>query len=332
MWIVVVSWIVFIVSFVYNRSRLRNSFYLMWCLFITLTMTARMFDEAGAWILVGVFICLAILIMSVPFLLMRNGIVMLKREGFAIANILSLGFGVVILLGEVAFLSMVFLPYTTGEMVDFWQNNLSGRLIALYGLSVFYISVVFVCFMVYTKFIEWLPHLRDFDFVIVHGAGLINGNQMSKLLQDRCDKALEVYRKDKTKPTLIASGGQGADETISEAKAMADYFLENGVDPRHIILEDQSPDTLTNLINSKAIIDTFDSRKRIALVSSNYHVYRCLLDARSIGLKCTGIGARVAFYYWPSALIREFIAVFSRLMYFLILLFFWLPILLMVIF
>ena len=32
--------------------------------------------------------------------------------------------------------------------------------------------------------------------------------------------------------------------------------------------------------------------------------------AREVGLSCTGIGARVALYYWPSALIREFIAVF----------------------
>jgi hypothetical protein len=29
-----------------------------------------------------------------------------------------------------------------------------------------------------------------------------------------------------------------------------------------------------------------------------------------VGLKCTGIGADVALYYWPSALIREFIAIF----------------------
>ena len=32
--------------------------------------------------------------------------------------------------------------------------------------------------------------------------------------------------------------------------------------------------------------------------------------ARELGLKCTGIGAKVALYYWPSALIREFLAIF----------------------
>ena len=39
-------------------------------------------------------------------------------------------------------------------------------------------------------------------------------------------------------------------------------------------------------------------------------IYRCLLLARSLKLRCTGIGAKVAPYYWPSAIIREFIAVF----------------------
>ena len=44
-------------------------------------------------------------------------------------------------------------------------------------------------------------------------------------------------------------------------------------------------------------------------MTSNYHVYRALRYCRKIGLKCTGIGSHVAFYYWPSALIREFIAI-----------------------
>ena len=44
-------------------------------------------------------------------------------------------------------------------------------------------------------------------------------------------------------------------------------------------------------------------------MTSNYHVYRALRYCRRIGLACTGVGAHVAAYYWPSALIREFFAV-----------------------
>ena len=61
--------------------------------------------------------------------------------------------------------------------------------------------------------------------------------------------------------------------------------------------------------NSKKIIESREGRKYTALVTSNYHVYRALRYCRKTGLQCTGIGSRVAFYYWPSALIREYIAV-----------------------
>ena len=82
-----------------------------------------------------------------------------------------------------------------------------------------------------------------------------------------------------------------------------------GIPEEKILLEDKSATTRENILNSKALIDRRDGRKKTALVSSNYHVYRALRYCRKIGLKCTGIGSHVAFYYWPSALIREFIAV-----------------------
>ena len=91
---------------------------------------------------------------------------------------------------------------------------------------------------------------------------------------------------------------------------MKDYLLTRGIPEEHIVPEDASATTEENLINSKAIIDARDGRKKTALVSSNYHIYRCLRLARKLRLKCTGIGAKVALYYWPSALIREFLAVF----------------------
>lgn len=68
---------------------------------------------------------------------------------------------------------------------------------------------------------------------------------------------------------------------------------------------------MENLQNSMDIIYSRGGSHRVALVTSNYHVYRCLLYAKKIKLKCTGIGAPVAWYYWPSAVIREFVAVFT---------------------
>ena len=135
---------------------------------------------------------------------------------------------------------------------------------------------------------------------------------MSKLLRDRLDKAVEVYRSDPSPTVLIPSGGQGPDETISEAEAMERYLLSKGIPEKDIIREDRSTSTMENLRFSKEIIDSREGRKYTALVTSNYHVYRALRYCRKIGLKCTGIGSHVAFYYWPSALIREYIAIHTE--------------------
>jgi uncharacterized SAM-binding protein YcdF (DUF218 family) len=150
----------------------------------------------------------------------------------------------------------------------------------------------------------------NYGYVIIHGCGLAGGERLTKLLSNRVDKAIEIYEKCKVKPIIIPSGGQGGDEKLSEAEAMRRYLVEHGIPDEHIILEDRSATTAENLAFSKAIIDGRRGQRKTALVSSNYHVYRCLRLAKEVGLRCTGVGADVAFYYWPSALIREFVAVF----------------------
>ena len=109
---------------------------------------------------------------------------------------------------------------------------------------------------------------------------------------------------------IIPSGGKGPDETISEAAAMKQYLLDKGIPEDKILPEDQSTTTRENLIFSKKIIDSRPGGKRTALVTSNYHVYRCLVLAKSLKIKWLGIGAHVAPYYWPSAVLREFAAVY----------------------
>ena len=176
--------------------------------------------------------------------------------------------------------------------------------------TVFYFSCLVLSFVIYSVFIQHMPHRMTFNYVIIHGAGLAGGETLTKLLSNRVDKAIEIYEKCKVKPMIIPSGGKGDDEKISEAQAMKNYLLENGVPEESIILEDESTTTEENLKNSKTIIDSREGKKRTALISSNYHIYRCLKLAKKIGLDCIGIGAKVAPYYWPSALIREFVAVF----------------------
>ena len=172
-----------------------------------------------------------------------------------------------------------------------------------------YLSFTFLIFAFYCIFLQLIPVKRDFDYVIIHGAGLRKDGTVTKLLAERCDKAVEIYRRDPTPPYLIPSGGKGRDEVCSEADAMRRYLLEKGIPEEKILMEDQSATTMENIRNSRDLIQSRPGRKYTALVTSNYHVYRAMRYAGQAGLKAVGIGAHVASYYWPSAMIREFIAV-----------------------
>ena len=51
---------------------------------------------------------------------------------------------------------------------------------------------------------------------------------------------------------------------------------------------------------------------RAALVTSDYLVFRTAMYARAVGFNADGLGSKTAGYYFPTAFIREFIAISRR--------------------
>ena len=309
----IIFWILLIITFIRDRSRYRNCYFLFFAVLFTIAALSFVAEEFESSFILFEFLILFLALLITPFFLICNGVLMFRREGHSLANLLSFVLGLVVLIGELATFVAVLMPEMIGA---YWTGR--GPLYDLsigsmfLSVSVIYLSISFVIFMLYCVFLQIIPRKRDFDYVIIHGAGLLEGGRMSKLLSQRLDKAIEVYRKDPTPPILIPSGGKGSDEIFSEAEAMERYLLEKGIPADMIIKEDQSATTFENLVNSKAIIDAREGNKYTVLVTSNYHVYRALRYCRKIGLKATGVGSHVAFYYWPSALIREYIAVHAE--------------------
>ena len=307
-----VCWILFLFCFHKDRSRYRNCYLLFAALLSLIPLIVILSHSISRNLLVFLGMGATLAVLTVPFFLICNGIVMIRREGRHPAQLMSLALGIAMFAGE-AIVSAGILRYSgPNQTQPFIPRTFLGFSAAVLAVTVIYGSVSFLVFMIYTLFLQIIPRKKDFDFVIIHGAGLLDGSRVSKLLKDRLDKAIEVYRQDPTPPRLIPSGGQGRDETISEAEAMAQYLISQGIPPDHILPENQSASTMENLMFSKDILDRFEGRKYTALVSSNYHIYRALRYCREIGLKCTGIGSHVAFYYWPSALIREYIAIHAE--------------------
>lgn len=97
----------------------------------------------------------------------------------------------------------------------------------------------------------------------------------SILLQDRLDKALE-YLETEPDMTVVVSGGQGPDEHLSEARAMADYLMAQGIGEERILLEDQSHNTVQNLTLTRQLLDElgYDLEQDIVVVSNGFHLTR----------------------------------------------------------
>ena len=304
--VLAVSFLIFLVSMIQDSRRFRNGIFLLLFLLLLILDLLVYYGPTpyGSLVLAIVAILTVFLVLIVPVLLIINGIFMIMREGHSLANLLSLLFGIFILAGEFVLIRGLYHIFNTEGTVSFWYKAVQCML----GSAVFYVSMVFLAFMFYTWLIGVIPHRANYNYIIVLGAGLLDGERVSKLLSDRLDKAIKVYERSLSDCKFIVSGGQGPDEKISEAEAMKQYLLSKGIDEKDIIKEDRSTDTMENLVNSKAIIDSRRGDHYTAVVSSGYHILRAMIYSRKIGLQADGIGAHTALYYWPSAMIREYAA------------------------
>lgn len=110
---------------------------------------------------------------------------------------------------------------------------------------------------------------------------------------------------------VVVSGGQGPQESITEALAMERYLVEAGIEKERILREEDSASTRENMVNSKRILDEYFGGEAYdtVIITSGYHVYRAQRQAERAGLECRHIHAGLAWYEAPVRYIRECTAV-----------------------
>ena len=107
---------------------------------------------------------------------------------------------------------------------------------------------------------------------------------------------------------IIATGGQGSGERITEAQCIRDELVKRGVDPARILMEDKSTNTWENMTFSKPLIARDDAA--VGIVTNNYHVWRSMRLARQAGL--TNVHGIAAKYTGPTLIhfmVREAISI-----------------------
>lgn len=151
----------------------------------------------------------------------------------------------------------------------------------------------------------------DEDALIVLGSG-IRGEKILPNLANRLDKAIEYCEKNE-RAVIVVSGGQGNQESISEAEAMKRYLVSKGIPADRIIKEDKSTSTYENFLYSSEILRERFEKTEVAFVTNKFHVYRAERMAKSLGIHAAHLGAKVEWYTAPMNYLREILAVAKTL-------------------
>lgn len=237
------------------------------------------------------FLAIPISVFASTVYLLFNGRKMLQLEGLRLANLLSLLYGLAIV--------------GVGLLHFFAPRSFLANLISFADLLLFYGTFLYLSYIIYAFFLNLFPIKKEPQTIIILGSGLF-GDKVPPLLAQRLDKGLAIYEKFNRKPVIIVSGGQGDDELISEAEAMAGYLMEKGVPADSILLENKSRTTFENLTFSKQLMLAHGlGQDRVVLVTNSFHALRAGIYMKQVGLKGRSIGSRTAFYFLPSAWIRE---------------------------
>lgn len=118
---------------------------------------------------------------------------------------------------------------------------------------------------------------------IVFGASVYGNGELSPILEDRVDTAIELYRARKVERILVS--GDNRHPSYNEPKAMQEYLVTHAVAPKDVIVDYAGRSTYETCLRAKEIFGL----QRAVLVSQGSHLPRALYIANQLGLDALGM-------------------------------------------
>ncbi|GGJ51812.1 YdcF family protein [Glutamicibacter bergerei] len=294
-------WLFFVHSYRKDPRRLGNAVLLFPLVLLSIAFLADLVTDLVpglGLVFVLVFALAPLIYLIFAGALIYNGVVMWRREGSRVSNLLSFASGVAVLVLPVVAILLVALNTWWSYTVAFVLFMSSAFTASLFAMLLLYAWV-------HGKF----PSMGQPAAVVVLGARTIDG-KVTPLLRGRLDRGLQLYRAaTEPKPLIVPTGGQGTDELEPEGVSMSRYLSEQGIAEEQLLIEDRAKDTIENLKFSDTLVRTHRPDGQLWVVTSDYHALRAGLAARSLGLDARAFGGKTAAYYRPSAFLREFVAI-----------------------
>ena len=130
---------------------------------------------------------------------------------------------------------------------------------------------------------EEAAQLTDVDCILVLGCLVNNGGVPSDMLHDRLRQAVELYHLGAA-PKLLMSGDHGR-ENYDEVDAMKTYAVGEGIASEDVFMDHAGFSTYESMYRAKEVFGA----KKVIIVTQEYHLYRAVYIARSLGLDAYGV-------------------------------------------
>ena len=232
---------------------------------------------------------------------------------FTMFGILNIGNIAGLLFGAILLCYGTFYGKINSIIKSLWQKKLWKAVFSV-------ISIVFAICIIFTGFatgnmIRASYNAPDKEATVIVLGCKVNPNGPSLSLLKRLEAAYD-YLIENPEVSCILSGGQGADEHISEAQAMYDWLTEKGIERERLYIEDKSTSTEENLSFSKEILEKQNLPSAVTLITNNFHQYRAQKIAERYYEEVYGVSGKTPLYLLPMYYIRELGGIFVELCFY----------------
>lgn len=131
---------------------------------------------------------------------------------------------------------------------------------------------------------------KDADCIIILGAKVRADGEPSWMLEDRLiigEQLYSVGASDK----LLMSGDHGREE-YDEVNTMKNYVMEKGVPSEDVFMDHAGFETYDSIYRAKEIFGA----KKVIIVTQEYHLYRAMYIAESMGMEVYGVSSDLRDY------------------------------------
>ena len=127
--------------------------------------------------------------------------------------------------------------------------------------------------------------IRPVKVGVVPGARIYSNRRLSAYLQDRVDRAMELYRAGKIEKIIMS--GDNRSRYYDEATAMRNYAIENGIPPDDVLRDFAGLRTLDTVWRARDLwqLDEY------VIITQQFHLPRSLYLARALGVNVQGFAA-----------------------------------------